>query len=218
MLLLIEFYFMKRFFMKKIFVLFSVLATLLISAVFTGCDIDDSNFVAPKDKWVYKEGKGENSFEYKWGDSGNEKSVKFDVYVNYATKDAKIKFDGQTDETAEDIKPGLNIILVPIANSDSEKSAVQALFDLQDAAGIDKLAVFKAFGNEVKAEDTQGSEKPVSLSSSAWTIIYNFNRFEDMGNKSMSTTAGTLTLIKDLKNLNMKRVLYNMLGNKLLGE
>ena len=49
-------------------------------------------------------------------------------------------------------------------------------------------------------------------------MIYNFNKFEDMGSKAMSTTTENLTLASDLKNLNFKRILYNMLGDKIFGE
>lgn len=57
--------------MKKTFSLICVLAALICGAVFSGCDIDEDDFVAPKDTWVYKEGKSENSYVYSWKDADN---------------------------------------------------------------------------------------------------------------------------------------------------
>lgn len=54
--------------MKKIFSLICVLSALIFGAVFTGCDADDNDFIAPKDTWLYKSSsKSENSFTYSWG-------------------------------------------------------------------------------------------------------------------------------------------------------
>lgn len=39
--------------MKKTFSLICVLAALICGAVFSGCDLDEDDFVAPKDTWVY---------------------------------------------------------------------------------------------------------------------------------------------------------------------
>ena len=88
--------------MKKIFSLICVLSALIFGAVFTGCDADDNDFIAPKDTWLYKSSsKSENSFTYSWGEDENKKTVKFDVYINYATKEGSIKFNNETDETVE---------------------------------------------------------------------------------------------------------------------
>lgn len=57
--------------MKKTFSLTCVLAALICGAVFSGCDLDEDDFVAPKDTWVYKEGKSENSYVYSWKDADN---------------------------------------------------------------------------------------------------------------------------------------------------
>lgn len=200
--------------MKKIFVLFSALTTLLCGMVFTSCDGLDDDFIAPKDKWVYKTGKADNSFEYTWGDKGSEKTVKFDLYANMATKDATLTFKGAQEPVK--VLPGLNIILVPKAESDSDKTAVKELLSLQEYVG--DVAVFHSFGKEADASKGDNEEgKTVNLST-LWTLIYNFNKFEDMGSKAMSTTTEKLTLASDLENLNFKRILYNMLGDKIFGE
>lgn len=199
--------------MKKIFVLFSALTTLLCGMVFTSCDGLDDDFIAPKDKWVYKTGKADNSFEYTWGEEGSEKTVKFDLYANMATKEATVTFKNGTEKT---VKPGLNVILVPKAETELDKAAVTELLSLQEYVG--DVAVFNSFGKEADASKGDNEEgKTVNLST-LWTLIYNFNKFEDMGSKAMSTTTENLTLASDLKNLNFKRILYNMLGDKIFGE
>lgn len=199
--------------MKKIFVLFSALTTLLCGLVFTSCDGLDDDFIAPKDKWVYKTGKADNSFEYTWGEEGSEKTVKFDLYANMATKEATVTFKNGTEKT---VKPGLNVILVPKAETELDKAAVTELLSLQEYVG--DVAVFNSFGKEADASKGDNEEgKKVNLST-LWTLIYNFNKFEDMGSKAMSTTTENLTLASDLKNLNFKRILYNMLGDKIFGE
>lgn len=199
--------------MKKIFVLFSALTTLLCGLVFTSCDGLDDDFIAPKDKWVYKTGKADNSFEYTWGEEGSEKTVKFDLYANMATKEATVTFKNGTEKT---VKPGLNVILVPKAETELDKAAVRELLSLQEYVG--DVAVFYSFGKEADASKGDNEEgKTVNLST-LWTLIYNFNKFEDMGSKAMSTTTENLTLASDLKNLNFKRILYNMLGDKIFGE
>lgn len=201
--------------MKKILTVLAAVVALASGMIFTGCDVAD-DFVAPKDKWVYKDGKGSNSFEYTFGDSESKKTVTFDVYVNYATKAATVNFkNGGKGEVGE----GLNVILVPAAES-GEGVLNELLGVTKDQIG--KIAIFKCFGKSAKATDDDASDddsgKNYELGTTAWTLIYNFNRFEDMGNKSMANTAEGLELITNLKNLNMKRVLYNMLGDKLLGE
>ena len=40
--------------MKKIFSLICALSALIFGALFTGCDADDNEFIAPKDTWVYR--------------------------------------------------------------------------------------------------------------------------------------------------------------------
>lgn len=205
--------------MKKTFSLICVLAALICGAVFTGCDLDEDDFVAPKDTWVYKEGNSENSYVYTWKDAdNNEKKVKFDVYINYATKETNIKFDGETNETAQKVLPGLNVILVPKAETSEEKSNVQLLFDIAEASGIENIAIFKAFGTEPEVGKDDSSTSKQKIGTSAWTFIYNLNHFEKMGNKSITNTVANLSLIADTKNLKWKRVVYNLLGNKLLGE
>lgn len=205
--------------MKKTFSLICVLAALICGAVFSGWDIDEDDFVAPKDTWVYKEGKSENSYVYSWKDAdNNEKKVKFDVYINYATNENSIKFKGETNETAQKVLPGLNVILVPQAETSEEKSNVQLLFDIAEASGIENIAIFKAFGTEPEVGEDDSSTSKQKIGTAVWTSIYNLNHFEKMENKSITNTVANLSLIADTKNLKWKRVVYNLIGNKLLEE
>ena len=195
--------------MKKNIILST--AAILAGCLFiSSCDIGD-DFIAPKDTWVYKNStKTDNSFTYTWGEGKNEKSVNFDLYVNYATKDAELSFKNATEKTP--VTPGLNVILVPTSDT-----KLDVLNELVDAADIE-VALFYSFGENAEAEaDSTESGKKISLSG-IWTLVYNFNRFESMGSKSISNTVSNLTLITDVKNLNWKRVLYNMLGDKLFSE
>lgn len=188
--------------MKKTFSLICVLAALICGAVFSGCDIDEDDFVAPKDTWVYKEGKSENSYVYSWKDAdNNEKKVKFDVYINYATNENSIKFKGETNETAQKVLPGLNVILVPQAETSEEKSNVQLLFDIAEASGIENIAIFKAFGTEPEVGEDDSSTSKQKIGTAVWTSIYNLNHFEKMENKSITNTVANLSLIADTKNL-----------------
>ena len=198
--------------MKKNIILST--AAILAGCLFiSSCDVA-GDFIAPKDTWVYKNStKTDNSFTYTWGEGKNEKSVNFDLYVNYATKDAELSFKNATEKTQ--VTPGLNVILVPTSETE-----LGVLNELVDATGIE-VALFYSFGEkaeaEAEADSTESEKKKISLSG-IWTLVYNFNRFESMGSKSISNTVSNLTLITDVKNLNWKRVLYNMLGDKLFNE
>lgn len=199
--------------MKKNIILST--AAILAGCLFiSSCDIAN-DFIAPKDTWVYKESaKSENSFTYTWGEGANEKSVNFDLYVNYATKNTELSFKNATEKTP--VTPGLNVILVPSANNDDNQK--NYLKDLLEISGVDNIAMFKSFGEQSEASASESDTgKSISLSG-IWTLVYNFNRFESMGSKSISNTVSNLTLITDVKNLNWKRVLYNMLGEKLFSE
>ena len=202
--------------MKKNIILST--AAILAGCLFiSSCDIAN-DFIAPKDTWVYKEStKTDNSFTYTWGEGANEKSVNFDLYVNYATKNAELSFKNATEKTQ--VTPGLNVILVPSANNDdNQKNYLKEL--LNRTTGVDNIAMFKSFGEQSVAsasESESDTGKSISLSG-IWTLVYNFNRFESMGSKSISNTVSDLTLITDVKNLKWKRVLYNMLGDKLFSE
>ena len=68
--------------MKKNIILST--AAILAGCLFiSSCDIAN-DFIAPKDTWVYKNStKTDNSFTYTWVEGENEKSVNFDLYVNY---------------------------------------------------------------------------------------------------------------------------------------
>lgn len=197
--------------MKKNIILSA--AAILAGCLFiSGCDIAD-DFIAPKDTWVYKESsKSDNSFTYTWDDG--KKSVNFDLYVNYATKAAELSFKNSTEKTP--VTPGLNVILVPSeSNSSDQKGYLKELLDFAD---IDNIAMFNSFGTTADASKSDSEkDKPISLSG-IWTLVYNFNRFESMGNKSINNTVSALTLITNVKNLNWKRVLYNMLGEQLFKD
>ena len=196
--------------MKKNIILST--AAILAGCLFiSSCDIGD-DFIAPKDTWVYKESaKSENSFTYTWGEDENKKSVNFDLYVNYATKDKTLTFN----ETSADVKSGVNVILVPTSDTEPE-----VLKELVNATGI-KVALFYSFGEKADAEaETASTEskKEISLSR-IWTLVYNFNKFEKVPTPTMNNLTSNYTLITEVKEtLKWKRVLYNILGEKLFSE
>ena len=127
--------------MKKNIILST--AAILAGCLFiSSCDIGD-DFIAPKDTWVYKEStKSDNSFTYTWGEGENKKSVNFDLYVNYATKDSTLTLN----ETSADVKSGVNVLLVPTSDT-----KLDVLNELVDAADIE-VALFYSFGENAEAE------------------------------------------------------------------
>ncbi|UKI53682.1 MAG: hypothetical protein L6V86_01055 [Treponema sp.] len=141
--------------MKKTFSLICVLAALICGAVFTGCDLDEDDFVAPKDTWVYKENsKAKNSVEYQWNDSnGTTKTIKFDVYINYATGNSTLNFknDGKAD-----VSEGMNVILVPLLKDDAvaQNNIKSLIQEFQDATNIDEICLFYSFGKNPEATAT----------------------------------------------------------------
>ena len=197
--------------MKKNIILST--AAILAGCLFiSSCDGVANEFIAPKDTWVYKNStKTDNSFTYTWGEGENKKSVNFDLYVNYATKDSTLTLN----ETSADVKSGVNVLLVPTSDT-----KLDVLNELVSATGI-KVALFYSFGEKADAEaetDSTESKKEISLSR-IWTLVYNFNKFEKVPTPTMNNLTSNYTLIKDFKNtLNWKRVLYNMLGDKLFNE
>lgn len=203
--------------MKKTFSLICVLAALICGAVFTGCDLDEDDFVAPKDTWVYKENsKAKNSVEYNWNDTdGNTKTIKFDVYVNYATKNSTLNFK---NNGKADVLEGMNVIFVPDLTTEEAKSNITEL--VIDAANINKICFFKAFGQKTKVEktDTTNTEKDINISSTLWTLIYNFNRFDKYTEKQFDQFTESHTLVHESTNLNLNRVLYTIIGEKLFAE
>lgn len=204
--------------MKKTFSLICVLAALICGAVFTGCDLDEDDFVAPKDTWVYRAKSNSNhSIEYKWTSSNNkEKTINFDVYVNYATKKDTLKF--KNNDKAAEVLEGMNVILVPDLTTEEAKSNITEL--VKDAANIDEICFFKAFGQKPKVEktDTTGTEKDINISSTLWTLIYNFNRFDKYTTKQFDQFTKLHTLVDESTNLNLRRVLYTIIGEKLFAE
>lgn len=203
--------------MKKTFSLICVLAALICGAVFSGCDIEDNDFIAPKDTWVYRAKSNSNhSIEYKWTSSDNkEKTINFDVYVNYATKKDTLNFkNGGKAEVSE----GMNVILVPDLTTEEAKSNIIEL--VQDATNIDEICFFKAFGQKPKVEktDTTGTEKDINISSTLWTLIYNFNKFDKYTEKQFDQFTKLHTLVDESTNLKLRRVLYTIIGEKLFAE
>lgn len=202
--------------MKKTFSLICVLAALICGAVFTGCDLDEDDFVAPKDTWVYKENsKAKNSVEYNWNDTdGNTKTIKFDVYVNYATGNSTLNFKSNG---IANVLEGMNVILVPDLTTEEAKSNITEL--VKDAANIDEICLFYSFGKNPEATATEDNKtKPISLTSTLWTFIYNFNRFEKCSDKHLEILTKSLTLVHPSTKLNQKRILYNIIGEKLFAE
>ena len=204
--------------MKKTFSLICILAALICGAVFTGCDIDENDFVAPKDTWVYRAKSNSNhSIEYKWTSSDNtEKTINFDVYVNYATKNDTLKF--KNNDKAAEVSEGMNVILVPDLTTEEAKSNITEL--VKGAANINEICFFKAFGQKPKVEktDTTGTEKDINISSTLWTLIYNFNKFDKYTDKQFDQFKELHTLVDESTNLNLKRVLYTIIGEKLFAE
>lgn len=191
--------------MKKIMTAIGAMF-ILLTGVFTSCDFSD--FVAPTDQWVYKESSDSYSFSYEY----NEKKVNFDIYVNYATKESTISFSG----TEKTIEPGLNVILIP----DLKTSDAGALEELLNATNLDNICLFQSLGTSFEAGDTESDSDTgtkQSLTTTAWTVIYNLNRFDDYSDKQISNLTKNLTLAADTK-ISWKKVLYNMLGSKLLDE
>ena len=200
--------------MKKNIILST--AAILAGCLFiSSCDIGD-DFIAPKDTWVYKEStKTDNSFTYTWGEGENKKSVNFDLYVNYATKDAELSFNNAPEKTQ--VTPGLNVILVPSANNNNDQK--NYLEELLNRTGVDNIAMFKSFGEQSEASASESDTgKSISLSG-IWTLVYKFNRFDKVSTPIMNKLTSEYTLITEVKEtLNWKRVLYNMLGDKLFSE
>ncbi len=203
--------------MKKTFSLICVLAALICGAVFTGCDIDDNDFIAPKNTWVYRAKSNSNhSIEYKWTSSDNkEKTINFDVYVNYATKTDTLNFKNGGEKK---VLEGMNVILVPDLTTEEAKSNITEL--VKDAANINEICFFKAFGQKPKVEktDTTGTEKDINISSTLWTLIYNFNKFDKYTEKQFDQFTKLHTLVDESTNLNLRRVLYTIIGEKLFAE
>lgn len=203
--------------MKKTFSLICILAALICGAVFTGCDIDDNDFIAPKNTWVYRAKSNSNhSIEYKWTSSDNtEKTINFDVYVNYATKKDTLNFK---NKGTKDVLEGMNVILVPDLTTEEAKSNITEL--VKDAANINEICFFKAFGQNPKVEktDTTNTEKDINISSTFWTLIYNFNRFDKYTEKQFDQFTASLTVVDKSTNLNLNRVLYTIIGEKLFAE
>ncbi len=194
--------------MKKNIILSA--AAILAGCLFiSGCDLAD-DFVAPKDTWVYKDStKSDNSFKYTWGEGENEKSVEFDLYVNYATKDATVNFNG----TPAEVKPGVNVILVP-----SSDTKIETLQSLIEATNI-KVALFCNLGEKPSASNSATPEGKTIPFAEIWTLVYNFNRFDKVQDSIMNKLTSDYTLVTKFKEtLNWKRVLYNMLGEKLFNE
>lgn len=204
--------------MKKILTLIAAAFVAAGSFMFTACDIADE-FIAPKDTWVYKASTTENnSFTYTWGEGENVKTVNFDVYVNYATAASvgDINFANGGKKT---ITEGVNLILVPSADTEEDKNNLKEL--LQASTNITNICLFYSFGKSSPAsastsESDTGTTQ--SLTETAWTWIYNLNHFERYTEKQFSQFIETLTVVDASTNLSWKRVLYNLLGEQLLGE
>lgn len=207
--------------MKKTFSIICVLAAIICGAVFSGCDLDEDDFVAPKDTWVYKENsKAKNSVEYQWNDSnGNTKTIKFDVYVNYATKNGTLNF--KSTGTAN-VLEGMNVILVPLLKDDAvaQNNIKSLIQEFQDAANIDEICLFYSFGKNPEAAATENNDgaKPIPITSTLWTFIYNFNKFEKYSGRQFENYIKSLTLVHPSTKLNQKRILYNIIGEKLFAE
>lgn len=167
--------------------------------------------------FIKKIQKQKNSVEYNWNDTdGNTKTIKFDVYINYATGNSTLNFKSTG---IANVLEGMNVILVPDLTTEEAKSNITEL--VKDAANIDKICLFYSFGNNPEAADKAGDDatvKPIHLTSTLWTLIYNFNRFEKYSDRQFENYIKSLTLVSPSTKLNQKRILYNIIGEKLFAE
>lgn len=202
--------------MKKITSLL-IAAAVVCGTFFTSCDVDDNDFVAPKDTWVYRtKANSDYSLTYKWTNSAGEaKNACFDVYINYATKTDTITF--KSDK--KDITEGLNVILIP-QNDNDTKSYMEEL--ISSSTGIDKICFLFNFGKtaQVEKDDSTSKEKSIPLSSTLWTLIYNFNKFEKYPDTTFDKFIKSYTLADAniTQKINAKRIIYNLIGEKLFAE
>ena len=203
--------------MKKITSLL-IAAAVVCGTFFTSCDVDDNEFVAPKNTWVYRtKANSDYSLTYKWTNSaGEEKNACFDVYINYATETDTITF--KSDE--KDITEGLNVILIPQNDDNDTKSYMEEL--ISSSTGIDEICFLFNFGKtaQVEKDDSTSKEKSIPLSSTLWTLIYNFNKFEKYTDKTFDKFIKSYTLADAniTQKINAKRIIYNLIGEKLFAE
>lgn len=206
--------------MKKITSLL-IAAAVVCGTFFTSCDVDDNDFVAPKDTWVYRTSSKNNySLKYTWKDNeGKDKTVGFDVYVNYATatENKEITFKSNVKK---EIQEGLNVILIPQLDDSETKSNIKEL--VSTSTGIEEICFLFNFGKSLKAgtEDSTTNDKSIPLSSTLWTLIYNFNKFDKYTETQFEKfiKAYTLADTESTKNINSKKIIYNLIGEKLFAE
>lgn len=200
--------------MKKICLLISALTMFLCGMIFTGCD-GENDFIAPKNSWVYKKNSnGEYSFIYNYTKDSTTHELKFDAYIDYATTESSISFN----TTNETIVEGVNVILIPIVEDDNES----VWKELISATSLDKVCIFHSYGTSstVQTSDTDSTGSTQSLSAGIWNLVYVFNNFEEQTDSSFTKLMKTYTELNSdsITNLNLKRVLYNMLGDRLFSE
>lgn len=186
--------------MKKISFIF-VLMTLFFG-LFNSCELDDDDFIGPKNKWCYKE------FQYK----DEEQISSVDCYFLYS--------DGTyspastlVDNNNFDFKvEGLTVVAIPRLDS-----------HLYSKLGNNKYVV-KTFRAGQKYNDN-GEESPsgkFSMHSTLWTAICVLN-------PSLVSTASKdvpqplkvnsgYTELADLKNFSWKKITAQFLVDKLLSE
>ena len=82
--------------------------------------------------------------------TGTTKTIKFDVYVNYATGNSTLNFKSNG---IANVLEGMNVILVPDLTTEEAKSNITEL--VKDAANIDEICLFYSFGKNPEATATE---------------------------------------------------------------
>ena len=200
--------------MKKLRLFLSAMLLVLAGCIFAACDLKDLQ--GPTDEWIQKTGNDSDySFEYEYSE---DVTIKFDLYVNYATKNTTVNFK---DTTAE-VKKGFNVILVPKIESSStdEKNALKTILNASDDTDLENLCLFYAYETSAKSGDSddETSLDVVSLTSYAWGLIYNFNSWDEVSNKTLNKIMENYNVATDLQNFKWEKILYDIIGNSLFNS
>ena len=189
------------------------LTTILLAAcglALSGCNIKE---LGPTDEWVLLKAQKDSdySIEYEYNESTK---LKFDVYVNYASKDGEtVTFNGNT----KTLKSGFNVVIVPDAD-ETNNEALKTVLDVADEADLKDICVFYSFGTDtsnLKSEDAEIDSTSVgSLTQLAWGFIYTMNTWDDTGT-DFTKLIKKLTLLDKETNLDWKSILIDIAGGAL---
>ena len=179
--------------MKKSMMILSAMLVLLGSLMFTGClgGLEP----APEEEWEYK------AIEYEVKDS----TILLDCYVSFSEEEytvAKVTFPA-----------GLNIMIVPDADSDSE--ILSELF----GEITDKTYILKSFPlNEAVDYDEEegGKKKSFKASKTKWNIMY-YGLAWDEKDYSVDPFCRRYTQMESIKgSFSFKQILTKILLSKVL--